>query len=126
MKSKVFCEFRRISFEKAVIPLEIPVSELPQMKIIILEPFILEGTATKNRKDQPHRYYIFKKELEEIAAVEKEIALEYGASFVELQKHFDAAAFKTQSACLLSDGVHPTLKGHEIIKKEWLKVFREL
>lgn len=100
--------------------------ELPQMKIIILEPFILEGTATKNRKDQPHRYYIFKKELEEIAAIEKEIALEYGASFVELQKHFDAAAFKTQSACLLSDGVHPTLKGHEIIKREWLKAFREL
>lgn len=101
-------------------------AELPEMKIIILEPFLLEGSASENRKDQPDRYEIFRGGVEEVAAIAKQLAQKHGLRFVELQSKFDEAAAKIPAKELLSDGVHPTAKGHELIKNEWIKAFKEL
>ena len=38
---------------------------------------------------------------------------------------FDEAAKKAPSSYWLYDGVHPDTAGHELIKREWLKAFRE-
>lgn len=100
--------------------------ELPDMKIMILEPFILEGAATADRADEPGRYKKFRSDIEQVAAIAKALAEKHGLKFVPLQAKFDEAAAKTSPAAMLSDGVHPTEKGHELIKTEWLKAFKEI
>ncbi len=100
--------------------------ELPETKLIILEPFILEGNATTNRPDQTDRYRLFRKGIEEVAAIEKAVAEKHGIKFVELQKLFDEAAMNAPATSLLGDGVHPTEKGHTLIMNEWIKAYKEL
>ncbi len=101
-------------------------AELPETKIMILEPFLLEGPATGNRPDQPERYNNFRRDVRELAEITRKIADKHNLKFIELQSVFDQAAVNTPTTDLLSDGVHPTAAGHELIKKEWLKAFREI
>ena len=101
-------------------------AELPDMKIIIMEPFILEGTATKNRPDQPERFRKFKESMNEVAAEVRKIAEEHNLKFIPLQSVFDEAAKSIPADKLLSDGVHPTEEGHRIITEQWLRAFEEI
>lgn len=101
-------------------------AELPETKIMIMEPFILEGSATANRKDQPERFSQFRKGMDEVAGIAKNLAESHNLKFIPLQKVFDEAAKSCLNESLLSDGVHPTPKGHELIKREWLKTFNEI
>ena len=54
------------------------------------------------------------------------IAEKFDLPFVPLQKKFDEAAKLADNSYWLVDGVHPTAAGHMIIKKEWMKAFKEL
>ena len=92
---------------------------LPNIKIMILEPFVLHGTATDPFWDK------FSTEVPKRAEKAKLIAQKYNLKFVELQNKFDEAAKAAPDSYWLHDGVHPTAMGHEIIKKEWLKAFNE-
>ncbi len=100
--------------------------ELPETKIMILEPFVLEGSATTNREGQPDRFENFRNDVRVMAEITRKIADKHGLKFVELQSKFDKAAAEMPASSLLSDGVHPTLEGHELIKREWIKAFKEL
>ncbi len=100
--------------------------ELPDTKFIILGAFVLEGSASANRPDQPDRYRLFREGVAQVAAVEKAGADKYGIKFIDLGKILDEEAEKYTAGALTGDGVHPTEKGHEIIKREWLKAFNEL
>ena len=100
--------------------------ELPDTKFIILGAFVLEGSASANRPDQPERYRLFRDGVAKVAAIEKSVAEKYGIRFVDLGKIFDEEAEKHTAKALTGDGVHPTALGHEIIKREWLKAFSEL
>ncbi len=102
------------------------VEELPDTKLIILGAFVLKGSATENRPDQPDRYALFREGVAQVAAIEKDTAERHGIRFVDLGKIFDEEAEKHTAKALTGDGVHPTEKGHEIIKREWLKAFNEL
>ena len=62
----------------------------------------------------------------QVAAIERAVADKYGIRFVDLGKILDEEARKHTAKALTGDGVHPTEKGHEIIKREWLKAFNEL
>lgn len=101
-------------------------AEFSQLKIIIMGPFVLEGTATSDRKSQPNRYAEFRNGVAEMAEIAKKLSEKYGCSFIDLQSVFDEAVKTIPAKELLSDGVHPTKIGHEIITKEWLRVFSEL
>lgn len=101
-------------------------TELPGTKIMILEPFVLEGSATANREDQPDRYEKFRSGVEQMATIAEKIAKKHELKFVPLQAILDEAAKKSSAATLLSDGVHPTAEGHELIKTEWIKAFNEI
>lgn len=59
----------------------------------------------------------------ELAAVTEAIAAEFGLVYVPLQEAFDLALQQAPAEYWLSDGVHPTPAGHEIIKRQWLKGF---
>lgn len=95
--------------------------ELPNIKIMILEPFCLLGPATEKNWGKG-----FDKEVKEKAAVAKKIAEDYNLTFISLQDKFDEAAKNTENTYWLFDGVHPTSAGHELIKREWLKAYEKL
>ena len=99
--------------------------ETPETKIMILEPFVLPGSATENREDMPDRWEKFSGGVYELAGIARKIAEKYGLPFVELQQKFDDACKLQAPDYWLSDGVHPTAMGHELIKREWLKTFEK-
>lgn len=93
---------------------------LPNIKIMIMEPFTLEGTANKEN------YAEFRKEVVKRAEKARAIAEKYGLPFIELQDKFDEVSKLAPNAHWLRDGVHPTEAGHELIKREWIKCFKKL
>ena len=93
---------------------------LPNIKIMILEPFVLEACSTTEN------WEFFKVETKKRAEMAKKIAETYNLPFIPLQKGFDELATKAPNAYWLGDGVHPTAKGHEFIKREWLKAYKSL
>lgn len=91
---------------------------IQDIKIMILEPFVLKGEATVDSWDA------FRTGVREKAEAARRVADKYGLPFIELQAKFDEAVKKAPESYWLSDGVHPTTAGHELIKREWIKAFR--
>ncbi len=89
---------------------------LPEIDIIIMEPFVLKGQCTEKLWDE------FDTEVRKLAEISKEIAEVYGFNFVPLQKRFDELCAGGNTASWTVDGIHPTSEGHHIIKEELLKV----
>ena len=97
---------------------------LPNIKIMIMEPFVLEGSATTATEAEPERWEYFRTEVPKRATVAKRIAEKYNLPFVALQDIFDDACKQAPASYWLRDGVHPTPMGHWLIKNEWIKVFQ--
>lgn len=93
---------------------------LPDLKIMIMEPYVMKGTATEEKWD------IFRSEVDKRAAKAKEVAEKYGLTFIPLQDKLNAALDRAPGEHWTRDGVHPTKYGHELIKREWLKAFNTL
>ncbi len=98
---------------------------LPDIKIIILEPFVLKGSATVSTEEIPDRWERFDKDVREKAAAARRVADKYGLKFVPLQDKFSALD-KEHEGIWTADGVHPTVFGHELITREWLAAFDEI
>lgn len=93
---------------------------LPDIKIIIMEPFTLEGAGNE-------AYYAeFEKEVKKRAEKASLIAEKYSLPFIKLQDKFDEASKLAPNSHWLVDGVHPAEAGHELIKREWIKRFKNL
>ena len=92
---------------------------LPNVKIVICEPFVLEGEATCGEG----RFEQFL-EVKEYAKVAKKLAEEFGLPFLPLQNRLDEEAAKHGAAHYLYDGVHPSVAGARLIANEWLKLFK--
>lgn len=101
-------------------------AEFPDVKIIMLEPFVLKGSATDNRETQPDRWEKFSSGVYETAKAARRVAEKHSVKFVELQDKFNAACELQEPSYWLFDGVHPTAMGHELIKREWIKAFNEI
>jgi lysophospholipase L1-like esterase len=99
---------------------------LPDIKIMLLEPFVLEAVSTTATDEEPERWNYFKTEVSLRAAAVKRIAEKYGLSFVALQDKFNDACKEAQASYWLTDGVHPSPMGHWIIKNEWMKIFQKM
>lgn len=97
---------------------------LPNVKIMIMEPFVLEAEKTAATEAEPERWDCFRTEVPLRAAAAKRIAEKYGLSFIALQDKFNEACKLAPASYWLRDGVHPTPMGHWIIKNEWIKAFR--
>lgn len=93
---------------------------LPNIKIMILEPFVLEACSTTEN------WEFFKTETKKRADMARKIAEKYSLPFIELQNGFDELAKKAENSYWLADGVHPTPAGHQFIKNEWLKAYYKL
>lgn len=99
---------------------------LPDIKIMILEPFVLEAAYTTATEMEPERWNYFRTEVPLRAEAARCIAEKYGLPFVELQNKFNYACKQAPASYWLKDGVHPTPMGHWIIKNEWIKAFQEM
>ena len=95
---------------------------LPNTKIILCEPFVLEGAATRSTEECPDRYERFC-EVYQYAEVVRQLAKEFNLFFLPLQKKFTEAAEKSKAEYYLSDGVHPHIAGATLIADEWMKLF---
>lgn len=93
---------------------------LPDVKIIIMEPFVLLGKGTESYFD------VFAPEVKKRAISAAKIAEKYGLPFVPLQGVLDEFANKTSSETVLLDGVHPTFVGHELISRELYKAYQSI
>ena len=88
---------------------------LPNVKMMLCEPFVLEGLATSAKYDQFLEVYKY-------AEVVKNLAAEYGLYFLPLQEKLTQAA-ANGAADLLADGVHPAEGGAKLIANDWLNKF---
>lgn len=105
--------------------IEDTLKELPNVKIMLMEPFVLEGTETKNTEADPQRFSKFQ-EVYKYAKIVRKLADEYHLAFVPLQKILTEKGEQFGNQHYLFDGVHPMVAGAKLISDEWLKVFRGL
>ena len=99
-------------FEKIYCMLIEEVKEaLPDIKIIIMAPFVQYGTGTQAYYDE------FRVEVAKRCDAAQRVAAKYNLEFVPLQKAFDDASADGNTAYWTTDGVHPTAAGHQIIKE---------
>lgn len=97
---------------------------LPNVKMMLLEPFVLEGYATASHEEEPDRYQRFL-EVYDYAKVVKKLAEEYGLVFVPLQEKFNEGAKVNGVEYYLWDGVHPWFGGAKLIADEWWNAFEQ-
>lgn len=90
---------------------------LPDIKIMILEPFVLKGYETD------FNWSLYRGEVEKHAECVKEISKKFEIPFVSLQAEFDNKAKNSSAEMWLRDGIHPTPAGHELIARSWLETF---
>lgn len=88
---------------------------LPDIKIFILEPFVLKGSGTERYFDK----FLADVKLHSQAA--KNVAEKYDLVFIPLQEKFDEASKLMPPTYWAADGVHPTAAGHGLIKEELIK-----
>ena len=101
--------------------------ELPDLKLMLLEPFVLPGSATRSNEENPGRWEYFQRETDLRRAAVKRLAQKHNLVFVPLQDRFTAANADAQAdGYWLADGGHPTAAGHELIKEAWLEGFHKL
>lgn len=89
---------------------------LPQAKLILCEPFILNTGAPAEQWDTWNERVTY------YQTIVRQLAEEFHAVHIPLQGAFDAAALRTDAAYWLWDGVHPTAAGHDLIAREWLEI----
>ncbi len=81
-------------------------TELPNTQILYLMPFLIDAVEEK---------FPYHKTLDEFREVLKSIALENGATVLDLQEVFYQAQKSVEPKKLAVDGIHPTNLGHKVM-----------
>lgn len=99
---------------------------LPDIKLMILEPYALPGSATEGTlEDGADKYTVFRKDTEEKAAACRRVAEKFNIPFVPLQAKLDAMANAYGTESVSGDGVHPNVTGHLLIARAWMEAFEK-
>jgi lysophospholipase L1-like esterase len=88
---------------------------LPEIKIIIMEPFVLKGSATEKLWTE------FRSEVGKLAEISMQVSEKYNLDFISLQSKFDEMSADGDTRYWSVDGIHPTSAGHQLIKEELQK-----
>jgi lysophospholipase L1-like esterase len=94
------------------------IKALPGIKLIIGEPFAVEGGTAIHSGWYP--------EFPRYQKAAKNIAEEHGALFIPYQEIFNDALKKAPVDYWCPDGVHPSIAGGYLMKKAWLDAFFRL
>lgn len=89
---------------------------LPDVKLIICEPFAVPGVKAVDEKWYPE--FITYQE------AARNIAVQFKATFIPYQKIFDEAQKRAPGAYWTGDGVHPTLAGAQLMAQAWVKAVK--
>lgn len=89
---------------------------LPDVKLIICEPFGVRNVKAVDDKWYPE-FYGYQK-------AAREIADQFGAVFIPLQSVFDEAQKRASGVYWTGDGVHPSLAGAQLMAQAWLSVVK--
>jgi len=95
--------------------LEQTLKKFPNILLIVCEPFIVSVGRVKENWNSYHSDIIQRQ------AIVRKLAAKYNAVFVGFQEVFDNACEKSPANYWIWDGVHPTVAGHELMAREWLK-----
>jgi lysophospholipase L1-like esterase len=90
--------------------------ELPDVKLVICEPFVLRCGAV-NDKWFP--------EFDKYRAAARKMATDFNAVFVPFQSMFDKAVRQAPANHWAADGVHPTMAGVYLMAQKWLDTVRK-
>lgn len=93
---------------------------LPDMKIMLIEPFVLSGPATESSIDW------FRDEVGLRADAVKELATEYQLPLISLQADLDKLSELAPTTHWLEDGVHPTVYFHQYLADKWIETFKTI
>ena len=97
--------------------LTITKNKLPNIKIMLCEPFILLGTAIE--KSWPNEFSKYQK-------VAKNLSIEFNTKWVPFQDSFDKALKEAPISYWAPDGVHPSMAGSKLMAKIWLEKFNSI
>ena len=86
---------------------------LPEVKLIICEPFALKGVKAVDDRWYP-TFDLFRK-------AARDIAVEYHATFVPYQSLFDKAVELQPTPYWTGDGVHPSVAGQALMAHAWVE-----
>lgn len=86
--------------------------KLPEVKLIMGEPFAVTGIKAVDAKWYPA--------FNDYRAAAKEIAAKFNATFIPYQSVFDKAQQSAPGVYWTHDGVHPTLAGARLMAEAWL------
>lgn len=89
---------------------------LPDIKLVICEPFAVRGVKAVDDKWYPEFY--------EYQKAAREIAARFNAAFIPFQSIFDEAGKRADGAFWTRDGVHPSLAGAQLMAHAWLKIVK--
>jgi len=89
---------------------------LPNIKLVICEPFAVLGVKAVDEKWYP-TFDFFRQ-------AAKDIANEYNATFVPFQTAFNKAIEHTPGNYWTGDGVHPSIPGAALMAKTWLEAIK--
>lgn len=87
----------------------------PELKIVMLEPFVLPVTRVKAE------WNAWRGSIDELRPVVAKLASKYKAILLKTQDIFDAAAERAKPSHWIWDGVHPLPQGHELIARNWIE-----
>ena len=82
----------------------------PDIRFVLLEPFLLPANE---------EHFTWLPALKDRQAELREIAREFDAVFIDLQRIFDEACQVKPREFWTADGVHPSLPGHHLIANAW-------
>ncbi|MDP2335826.1 MAG: SGNH/GDSL hydrolase family protein [Bacteroidota bacterium] len=89
---------------------------LPDVKLVIGEPFAVLGCSAVNEKWYP--------EFDSYRASSKKLANEFDAIFIPYQAIFDEAQKQAPGKYWTGDGVHPSMAGSSLMAEAWLKAVK--
>ena len=90
-------------------------AQFPAILFVLCNPFILPVGKVKENWDA------YKTEIAKNQIVVQKLVKEFNAVFVDFQQVFDQACKRTDADYWIWDGVHPTVAGHELMVREWMK-----
>ncbi|WP_372715801.1 SGNH/GDSL hydrolase family protein [Novipirellula sp.] len=88
----------------------------PNLKIVLLDPFVLPSNRFSDGE-----YAKWRSEIDKLCGIVNALAEDYDAIHVRTQQIFDDAAKIAKPEHWIWDGVHPLPQGHELIARNWLQ-----
>lgn len=88
----------------------------PDVVLVLCLPFILPVGRVKEKEG------VYELHVARVQDVVQKLALEFGTLLVDFQQVMTKACERAPADYWIWDGIHPTVAGHELLAREWIKV----